>query len=253
MPVYAVDGPWTESGKTTHVAVLGGFSVAVDGRDVTPTGVPALLLKALALGGAMDVPALLEVLWPGVDASVGRTRLRGVLARLRRACGDIVERRGESIALSRSVGVDAVEFCELAEQTMECQDRAQAVELAGRAWSLHGGDVLPFDTSVDWTAGFRERVRRRAAEVLDVLAEDAVARGRAFQAITYLEHAMELEAQVEDRYLAAARLLYDLGRCDRAVALLRRGEAVAEEMGAAPSSVFRDLERSMVQENAHPE
>ena len=241
----AADEP-AESGRCEiHVAVLDGFSVTVNGRDVTPTGVPGMVIKALAVRGAMQVEEILELLWPEVAPSTGRTRLRSVLARLRRSCGDIVERRGDSLALAAGAQVDAAAFSERAGRAMVWADEADAVKLAREAWSLFRGELLPFDTYVDWTAGPRERIRHRAVAVLDLLADDAAARGRPLEATAYLERAVDLQPYDEDRYLIAAELLYQLGRRGRAMLMLERARAVADELGMPPSRTYRQLEHSL--------
>lgn len=228
-----------------HVTLLDGFAVTVNGRDVTPTGVPGMVIKALAIMGGMHVEELLELLWPEVEPTTGRTRLRSVLARLRRSCGDIVERRGDSLALAAGAHVDAAAFSERAGRAMVWADEAHAVNLAREAWSLFRGELLPFDTYVDWTAGPRERIRHRAVAVLDLLADDAAARGRPLEATAYLERAVDLQPYDEDRYLIAAELLYQLGRRGRAVLMLERARAVADELGMPPSRSYRQLEHSL--------
>lgn len=239
------DEPTDNGGGGVHVTVLDGFSVTVNGCDVTPTGVPAMVIKALAIKGAMHVEELLELLWPEVEPATGRTRLRSVLARLRRSCGDIVERRDDSLTLAAGTHVDAAVFSERAGRAMVWADQGDAVNLAREAWSLFRGELLPFDTYVDWTAGPRERIRHRAVAVLDLLADDAAARGRPLEATAYLERAVELQPYDEDRYLFAAELLYQLGRRGRALLMLERARAVAAELGMPPSRTYRQLEHSL--------
>lgn len=239
-------GERPENGRCdVHVTLLDGFSVTVNGRDVTPTGVPAMVLKALAVRGPMHVEALVDLLWPDVEPATGRTRLRSVLARLRRSCGDIVERRGDSLGLAAGTHVDAAAFSERAGRAVVWADEVDAVNLAREAWALYRGELLPFDTYVDWTAGPRERIRRRAVAVLDLLADDAAARGRPLEATAYLERAVELQPYDENRYLVAAELLHQLGRRGRAMSMLERARAVADELGTPPSPTYRQLEHAV--------
>src|SRR5690606_30315962 len=71
---------------TYRCRLLGRFEVRLGDRDVTPPpGVLASCVQLVALRGGLHVDELLEDLWPGVEPTRGRTRLRNVLARIRRA------------------------------------------------------------------------------------------------------------------------------------------------------------------------
>ena len=230
---------------TVAVTLLDGFAVTVDGRDVTPTGIPGLVIKALAVHGVLHVEELVAMVWPDADSASGRMRLRSVLARLRRSCGDVVERQGECLALTPGTQVDAWEFSQRAARAVVWADRSDATRMAREAWLLYRGDLLPFDTYVEWTAAPRKRIRQRAVALLDVLADDAVGRGRSLEAAAYLEQAIELDPHHEERYLHAARMLHELGRRGRALLMLDRARQVAREVGRAPSHTFRQLEQAL--------
>ena len=232
-------------GATISVALLDAFAVTVDGRDVTPTGIPGLVIKALAVHGVLHVEELVALIWPDADSAAGRMRLRSVLSRLRRTCGDIVERQGECLALTAGAQVDAREFTQRAGRAVVWADRSDATRLAREAWSLYRGDLLPFDTFVEWTEAPRRRIRQRAVALLDLLADDAAARGRPLEAAAYLDQAIALDPDDEERYLDAARLLHELGRRRRAVLMLDRARAVAAELGRPMSQSFRQLERAL--------
>lgn len=225
----------------TMITVLGGFAVVVGGRDVTPTGVPALAIKALAVRGPMHAEEFIELLWPEVDPAAGRVRLRGILARLRRSCGELVERRQDCVSLVSEARVDTDAFTGAVNMATVNGDP----DAARRALQLYGGDLLPFDTYVDWTSAPRQRLRRRLISVLDILAEDADARMRPLEAVSFLERAIDLEPENEDRYLKAAQLLYDQGRRGQAVMMMQRAKRVVDELQLPPSAAYRDLDAAI--------
>lgn len=237
------------AGATDDVAVavtlLDGFAVTVDGRDVTPTGIPALVIKALAVHGVLHVEELVTLIWPDADSASGRMRLRSVLVRLRRSCGGVVERQGECLTLTPGTRVDAWEFSQRAGRAVVWADRSDAMRMAREAWLLYRGDLLPFDTYVEWTATPRQRIRQRAVALLDLLADDAAERGRPLEAATYLEQAVELDPHEEERYLDAVRLLLELGRRHRAALMLDRAREVAREVGRSPSHTLRQIEQAL--------
>lgn len=157
--------------------------VTVAGRTRTVRPTTARLLVALvAEGGAAPADRLVDLLWPDVDATTGRARLRVALHRVRQALSsgettggaDPVERRGDLVGLAPWVRIDAFEFERLARG--DTTDQAAALDLyrAGVA------DVqLAYD---DVAAPLRRRLdalwRRLARRALtDVgLASDTAAR-----------------------------------------------------------------------------
>src|SRR3546814_10342141 len=104
--------------------LLGRFVVHRGGEDMTPpAGMAANVVKILAVRGAgVHLDELAEVLWPDSDPGRGRTRLRNVLARIRRASGDIVQRRGESVTLADGVEVDSRRFDRAADAALRSEE-----------------------------------------------------------------------------------------------------------------------------------
>jgi DNA-binding SARP family transcriptional activator len=228
--------------STAEVTLLGGFRVVVPGRgDVTPGGVLAQMVKLLGVHGALHVEQLIELLWPDCDPETGRTRLRNVLCRLRRSCGDIVARDGERIVFVSEVSVDATLFAVESQAVMNLEG-AQRHAMARTAVSRYRGDLLPFDLYADWAVVPRERLRRRYLGLLDLLAEDAVMRGDRREAVTWFERGIDVEPDDEDRYLAAARQLVDDGHRGRAVLMLRRARAASARLDLPPSAGLCALE-----------
>jgi LuxR family transcriptional regulator, maltose regulon positive regulatory protein len=218
------------------VTVLGGFGVEADGRALEPPpGRPSTLVKLLALAGA-PVPAAeaIEELWPEVDETTGRRRLRNLLNRLRAACGELVVRDGDALTLAPGTEVDARGFEDAALAMARAPVEARP-GLARTALARYRGELLPADRYEPWATAHRERLRRRHLELLDLLAEDAVERGDVDEAIRLLDSAQLAEPLDESRYLRAAELLLFQGRRGSAQVLIERARRVTRELGLAES------------------
>jgi DNA-binding SARP family transcriptional activator len=172
---------------------------------------PGEIVRLLALhehGLALDV--VLETFFPEASPATGRTRLRQVLTRLRRAGGDVVVRDGEILRLVPA-WVDVREF-------MIAGDRARgakgtrAVQLAYAALALHSGPLLPTDPYAAWASETREQIRYRHLALLDLVARDAKARGSHQEALTALEAALAEDPSDEERRNAVTEQVLALGR-----------------------------------------
>ena len=183
--------------------LLGRFQVSRGDQDVTPPpGILATAVQLVALRGSLHVEEVVEALWPDVEPARGRTRLRNVLARIRRASGDLLVRTGENLSLSPRVDVDVDAFEAAAGRALQ-GDPADIEE----ALESYGGDLLPESVYLAWAAAPRERLRRRRVQLLDLAAEAAEQRGRVDEAIRHLEEAIDAEPYDETRYVQVARLL----------------------------------------------
>jgi DNA-binding SARP family transcriptional activator len=116
--------------------------------------------------------------------------------------------------------------------------------LARAAIASYRGDLLPDDPYEPWAAGHRERLRRRALQLLDLCAEDAAARHDLDEACRFLERAIELAPYEEDRYLHVAEHLLVQGRRGSAILTLDRARAALAEIGLAASRALTDLHAS---------
>ena len=218
------------------ITVLGGFGVEADGRSLAPPpGRSSTLVKLLALAGApVPVAEAIEDLWPEVEETTGRRRLRNLLNRLRAGCGELVVRDGDALTLAPGTEVDARGFEEAALAITSAPDEARP-GLARTALARYRGELLPADRYEPWATAHRERLRRRYLELLDLLSEDAVERGDVDEAIRLLDSAQLAEPLDESRYLRAAELLLFQGRRGSAQVLIERARRVARELGLAES------------------
>ena len=139
-----------------QLRLLGGLQLHGPDRDLArlPSRAATALLARLALAPDRDHPReeLIELLWPGVDAAVGRNRLRQTLSTLKALLEPpgqppvIVATRLALRLVPGAVGCDAVQF----ESMLRQGDAATAAR-------LYRGELLPglFD---DWIHAERLRL-----------------------------------------------------------------------------------------------
>jgi LuxR family transcriptional regulator, maltose regulon positive regulatory protein len=241
----SVDAGLDEHDLPLAITLLGEFTVARGGRQIAvPVGRTAQLVRYLAVrGGRAHVDEVTETLWPDDPDLRGRDRIRNVLSRLRRACGDLVHREGEVLELPPNVRIDLVSFERDARDALAAPDGPQAVGLARSAASRYRGELLPDDRYSQWTVAPREHARSRLLDVLDLLVADAEARDDLDEALRLLGRAIDHDPDNEDRHLHAAELLLSQGRRGSARQRLAQAHRLADEFGAPRPPSLDDLER----------
>ncbi len=249
-PVGRVSAPTLEAANLPmSLATLGRFELCVAGRPVRlRPGQEALLLKYVAArGGRVHSEEALEAMWPDVEPDVGKNRLRTVLSRLRSAAGDVVERQGKSLVLSKSLSVDIHEFVTEVDRARAAAsaNRAQAVAIARSAMARYRGDFLPDDPYEDWADEPRQRARTMMIGLLDLCAEDAAKRGDLDELRRIVERSIEFNPYDDARYLQLATALAQEGRRGEALSLLRRARSALADIGMAPPPALVGLEKSI--------
>jgi DNA-binding SARP family transcriptional activator len=250
-PALAAEAP------PLSLTLLGRFEVRRHGLPVAlPPGRPAKAVRAVAAaGGRLHAEELIEILWPGVDPERGRNRLRNLLSRLRAAAGGVLVREQETITVAPGLESDAALFEAQARAAMAARSAGEvsrALGLARAAALRYGGDFLPDDRYEDWAAGVRDRLRGRYVELLDMLAEDAAARGEIDEAARLVRRGCECEPLDEDRHVRLARMLASQGRAGSALAALEQARASLAELGLAPSPALEALEAELAGGTAAP-
>jgi DNA-binding SARP family transcriptional activator len=211
-----------------------------------PAGTPAALLRLVAVRGSLHVEEVCDALWPDSPPGAGRARLRNVLSRLRAACGAVVVRDGETVALAPGVQVDVAVFEATARTALALPAGSpERVTTAKRALALHDGDLLPEDLYREWAAAPRERARGLRLALLDAVAEDAAAAGDVTGALRRWEEACRIEPYDEVRYVAMARLLLAHGRSGAAHAVLERADATLAALSLPPSPALLEVRQAM--------
>ena len=223
------------------VVLLGRFAVERDGVDVDlPPGRPSTLVKLLALAGTLTADEAIDELWPEADLDVGRARLRNVLSRIRSACGELILRHEAALTLAPGVSVDAQRFEREAAVALAAPKESRiGLSRAALAWST--GELLPADRYADWASVPRERLRRRALALLDLVAEDAIARGDLDEAGRLLDSAISTDPMEEERYVRLARALLTQGRTRRAQRVVDQALAVCADLDVEPGAALGAL------------
>jgi len=226
------------------VRLLGHASVRRDGADVAmPAGVAGAVVRLIALHpGGLDVEVVVDTFWPDLPAADGRRRLRSALGRLRSRAGELIVRDQSRLSLADS-WVDAWAFRVAADRAMAGVGQTRG-PLAAAALALWTGELLPTDPYESWAVGPREQLRRRRIELLDLVADEAAARGSLDEARFALEQAIEADPYDDTRYLKVAGHLMALGRREPARRMLQRAVAALADLGLEPSP---DIRRAMVE------
>jgi DNA-binding SARP family transcriptional activator len=176
------------------------------------------------------VDVVIDRLFPDASLSVGRSRLRQVLHRLRSAAGDVVERDGDQLRLVPA-WVDVREFLVASDRVRGARG-SMAVQRAYAALALANGPFLPTDRYAAWADEVREVVEYRYLELLEQVTEHATRIGSYQEALTALDAALAASPDRAERYASMAKQLLALGR-------ERTAEYVAE---LADASVDDDAE-----------
>ena len=160
------------SADRVEVRVLGGFSVRVDGAEVSEEAWPSLRaaqlvqLLCLADGHRLLRERAIDMLWPDLDAAAGGANLRKAAHHARHALRspDSVTLQGGQVLLfaGRVVTVDAQRFEQHAQAAIASGDAARCAEAA----DLYRGELLPGSRYEPWTEGARTRLRDRYIKLL---------------------------------------------------------------------------------------
>lgn len=221
-----------------RVTLLGGFSVAVDGREITADAWRhrrALeLVKILALAPHRRVPAesVSGLLWPELPARAAGANLRKA-AHFARATlgapGAVVLHDGMvSLFPSEHVAVDSDEFERDASTGIE-RGSAEALEAAVGAYR---GELLPQDPYAEWAAVPRERLRALHRECLRGL-------GR-------WDRLVEEDPLDEEAHQHVIRMWLERGNRLAAVQAFRRMQDIlAAELGVGPGPESMALRRAI--------
>lgn len=175
----------------SRLMLFGPFGIGSgDHRVDLASGLGSTLLKNLALNdGRLVTDQVVELLWPGDEPRIGRTRLRNVLTRLREACGQIVERDGDALKLASFVDSDWAEMQRVADDAL----KRRAIDALDAAITLADRPLLPDDRYDDWAEQARNDHRRLHLRLLDNLADAQEAAGDNSAAAGTLRRAEALE------------------------------------------------------------
>ena len=250
--------------RALEISVLGRFGVAAGGRrlavEIWERKQALTLLKYLVanLGHPVHRETLIEYLWPDVDESHGRERLKVTVYFLRRqlrAAGlpdDVVQTVGKTYVLNdETVWVDAAAFQRLVAEGATLQRRQrwdEALDRYEEAQHLYRGDYLEEDIYVDWCAAERERLREIYLEALAGMVDCHAERGHYAEAVQVCRTALVRDPCRESFHRALMEHLVHLGRADWAVAQYQSCRRIlARELGVEPMPETRRLHRQILE------
>ncbi|CAM3582836.1 AAA family ATPase [Deinococcus frigens] len=195
-----------------EIQLFGGLHVVHHGQPVTALCAPrqqALLAWLLLHAGAPQPRKQIAfALWPDSDEPQALTNLRRELHHLRRGlpeCERYLEVSAQTLCWRQDAPctLDVQEF-EEALGKLGRQTPPSTAELA-RAADLYTGELL-YAADDEWLEPERQRLHRRAVEVLEVLAAQLEQSGERTRALTVLERLLALEPLRESAYAAMMRL-----------------------------------------------
>lgn len=205
--------------------MLGEQRVSYDGRGGGALqGRRALgLLAYLVLHAGAPQPRsrLAGLFWPDSGQAQARTNLRRELHQLRLNMPDIdsyLDFNAASVCWrpGAPARVDLLEFEQLAELARQAGNSERFRPLAAHALGAYAGELLP-DFDEDWVLPDRERLRRRAIELLDQLAATERKAGNLAAAVDWARRRVELEPLDESGYRQLIELTSAAG--DRAASI----------------------------------
>ena len=238
-----------------RIRAFGGFALERDDEVLRFEGKaqkrPLDLLKALvAAGGDASVDALIDQLWPDVDAKAPRAAFEMTLSRLRKLLdveGALLLGDGRLQLNRRLVWCDALAFDALAERLSTLlRERTEApavVALAARVLGpgdthgAHGGPLLGSDALAPWAMASRERrASRWRRAVLDTGAW-LESRSHWAEAAGVYEQGLAHDPLAEPVFCGLLRCHIARGATAQALLVYRRlRDVLARELHVAPGA-----------------
>lgn len=241
-----------------RIRALGGFALERDDEVLRFEGKaqkrPLDLLKALvAAGGDASVDALIDQLWPDVDAKAPRAAFEMTLSRLRKLLdvdGAVLISDGRLQLNRRLVWCDALAFDALAERLRtllrEHTEAPAVVALATRVLGPDGayaGPLLGSDTLPPWAVAPRERLASRwRRAVLDTGAW-LESRSQWAEAVDVYEQGLTHDPLAEPMFCGLLRCHIARGATAQALLVYRRlRDVLARELQVAPGAEAEALQ-----------
>jgi DNA-binding SARP family transcriptional activator len=248
------DWPWR-----IKVQVLGELQVWRDEQPLRSAGKaqrkPLELLALLAAhgGGPLDAEAVIDALWPSLDADAPKASLEMAISRLRKLLElpEAVVVADGTVALDAGlVWCDAVAFETSAEHLQQAlrqplgndTHEAALAQRAERVFSLYRGRLLDSSSLAGRMALARQRLAACCHRAITAWGARLDARGEWPAAIALYERALTHEALAEPVYRALMRA--HLARGERAEALRtyrRCHEMLLAGLGTSPSAETQSL------------
>lgn len=223
------------------IRLLGGFELSSDGRVIAvPTGSQHLVAYLAMRDRPTRRAQVAGALWLDKTDERACANLRSSLWRLRQVAPEIVDDRGETIAISNAVSVDYWDHLAWTGRILNGLALEEDLRPDPEQECL-SGELLP-DWYEDWVIMERERIRQRMLHALEQLVGLLASRGEYHRAIDIGLCAVRLEPIRESthRALIAAHLAEgNRAEAYRQFHFFR--ELLADELELDPSTRITDL------------
>ncbi|MDH6137751.1 DNA-binding SARP family transcriptional activator [Kitasatospora sp. MAA4] len=248
-------GRAAEAPGQLEIRCFGRFRIVRDNREldlspVRPKVRTLLRLLALQAGAGVHRDHLLDALWPEFPPEQGIRNLQVTVSRLRtflepgsaRGASRFLLRSGASyrLVLEPDVRCDVREFERAIGQWR--RNRAQLApteeaELLAAALDWYAGDLLPEDGAAEWVVTERARLRGKAAEVHQALAEVCLGLGRFGSAARAARQSLLLDPFRDAAWRVLAATYHSAGDPAAAEQTRREYARMLRSLGTGPGAV----------------
>jgi len=189
------------------ITVLGGFSVAVDGRPVTalPVGSQRLLVFLALHDRTVARSAIAAAMWPDATPEHAAVSLRSALARLDGLGHATIVADSGALGLTDIVNVDYVEAQALAHRLLDSDTPIFDGDLASAAIATISAELLP-DWFDGWIIAESEEWRHLRASAGEALAYRLLSAGRFAEAGRAARAAIRVDPLRETPYSTLVRI-----------------------------------------------
>ena len=234
-----------------EIRLLGGFRMAVDGKDVPAEAWSrrnaAAILKILALspGYRIHREQMMEHLWPETDPRQAVNNLYQAMHAARRALDTAVPGAGQALLLQDHV----IQFAPEIEVWVDTGAFNQAASGAAGdssalqdAIGLYQGSLLPDDRYESWASEAREHLHQQYLGVLEDLAAMRESDGNFQGALALLRKLVAAEPLHEPAYVALMRIHAATGQRQQAIRVYQSlTETLERELEIQPAPETQQL------------
>jgi len=234
-----------------HIALLGGFSVTVNGEPVPDRwrlrkAKTLVKLLALAPRHRLHRDVVSDTLWPDTQPQMAANNLHQIMHTIRRMMG------AESITLSD----DVLRLCPTGGLSVDVdrfEQAAAAARRSGDVAELHAtlelwtGLLLPEDQYANWAEDHRERLTETHAAIATLLGSKLIEHGEPAAALAVLEPLTADRPLDEHVHRVLIDALADLGRRWEAIESYERlRDALDEAYAAEPEPQTKAMYRRLL-------
>jgi DNA-binding SARP family transcriptional activator len=224
-------------GRTTTLALTGGFHLVVDDEPVSVGQTGARLLAYLALAGRGVLRSRVAAdLWQDSSPSRAARNLRTTLWRIPESSRRLVNRRGQDLSIDPSLRIDVAELLDTASRVAQ-----EPVDVTAARRLVRLTELLP-GWSDAWVIIERERLRLVCLEALEEASETCARRGRSRQSLELATAALNHEPLRETAWRLVVRAHRDQGNLAAAVTAYHTYCRLLDtELGIGPSLLMDQL------------